>query len=162
MSSGKSTIDRRLLKQHGITFSEDVYSPRNNKLDRENMDQVPEHVEYIREALLDYDIQVPGSLQSLFEKEQHSLNITNEDCSILPPQSVFFSVPQNLVQSMSREIKASEDKFEEVAKLARIAREYASAKVSQQTWESFLRSYIFQSFEDSATQTSKHGCARLQ
>jgi hypothetical protein len=157
MSSRKSTIDRILLEQHGIIFSEDVFSPHSNKLDRKNMAQVPEHVEYIREALLDHDIQVPGSLQTLFEKEQQSLNMIRADYSILPPQSVFFSLPHNLVQPMTGEIKAIEDKFEQVAKIARIGREYAAAKVSQETWEDFLRSYIFQSFQDSAIQTSKHG-----
>ncbi|QKX59276.1 uncharacterized protein TRUGW13939_06408 [Talaromyces rugulosus] len=157
MSSRKLTLERILLERHGITFSEDVFSPHSNKLDGKNMVQVPEHVEYIREALLDHDIQVPGSLKSLFEKEQQSVDMIKADYSVLPPQSVFFSIPHNLVQSMTREIKATEDKFEQVAKIARMGREYAAAKVSQETWEDFLRSYIFQSFEDSAIQTSKHG-----
>jgi hypothetical protein len=140
MSSDKPTLDRRVLEQHGLIFSEEVYSPRSDK----STARVPEHVEHTREALLEHDIQVPDTLRSLFEKEQ---KLIDAECSVLPPPSAFQPLPHNTG------IKAQ---FEQVAKLARIAREYAAAQVSQQTWEHFLRSYIFQSFEESAMHTPKH------
>lgn len=154
MSSAKATLDRALLREHGIIFSENVYSPDSNEQNEKDMVRMPEQVGHLIEGLLGYDIRVPGTLQSLFEAD---FNITNADYSMVPPQSVFFPLPQEFLQPMAREIKATEDKFEEAANLARIAQEYAAAQVSEQTWEHFLQSYIFQSFEDSTAQTSKHG-----
>lgn len=92
-------MNQKLLEQHGIVLSKDVYSPRNSDT------RVPEYVEIIIEALLDHDIQVDQSMQ--------------------------------------------------VAKLARIAKEYYTAKVSQDTWVHFLGSYIFLSFEESFGKTSR-------
>lgn len=47
------------------------------------------------------------------------------------------------------------DEFVQVAKLARIAKEYNAAKVSQETWVHFLGSYIFLGFDESLGRTSK-------
>lgn len=153
MSSDKLTINRKVLDEHGIFFSEDVYPPRNTDINKKDMFQVPEHVENIIEALLEHDIRIPDSLQSLFEKEQQ---ITNAEYSVLPPTKAFFSIPHDSIRPMGREIEAIEEKFEKVVSVARIAREYDAAKVSQETWKHFLRSYIFRGFEDSAVHTSRH------
>lgn len=153
MSSDKSTINRKVLAQHGIILSEVVLSPRNSDI------RVPEYVIFIIEALLEHDIQIPDSLRSLFEKEQQqqSPEITDaKEYTVSPPTTAFYSLPHDLKKPLSREDKAIEDKFENIAKLARIAREYDVAKVSQETWEHFLGSYIFRSFEDSGMQTSRH------
>ncbi|KAE8552645.1 hypothetical protein EYB25_004024 [Talaromyces marneffei] len=145
MSLDKPTVNLKTLEQYGINFSEDVY---NHDI------AVPEHVQHVIEALLDHDIQVPDSLRSLFEKEQRSTNAT--EYTVLPPQSASFSLPHEALEPISREVKAIEEKFGKVASLARIAREYHAANVSRETWEHFLRSYIFRSFEDSGLQTSRH------
>lgn len=92
MSSDNSKMNQKILGQHGIVLSKDVYSPRNSDT------RLPEYVEIVIEALLDHNIQVDESAHG--------------------------------------------------AKLARIAKEYHAAKVSQDAWAQFLESYIFLSFEE--------------
>lgn len=126
-------------------LSEDVYSPHSSKA------SVPGYVGNIIEHLLEHEVQVPNSLRPLFESERQQFSeIANADeYTLLPPATAFYAV-------QFREIEEREDKFEQVAKLARIAREYDASKVSTQAWEHFLRSYIFLSFEDSGMQISRH------
>lgn len=151
MSSEKSAINRKVLEQRGIILLEDVYSPRNSDT------RVPEYLENVIEALLDYDVQVPNSLRLFFEKERQQFSeITKAEYTVSPPTTAFYAIPHDLKSPMIREIKVIEDKFEQIAKLARIAREYDASKVSAQAWEHFLRSYIFLSPEDSGMQTSRH------
>lgn len=152
MSSEKSAINRKVLEQHGIILSEDVYSPRNSET------KVPEYLENVIEAILEHDIQVPNSLRLFFEREGLQFSeITKAEYTVSPPITAFYAVPDDLKNPMIREIKVIEEKFEQIAKLARIAREYDTAKVSAQAWEHFLRSYIFLSPEQSGMQTSRHG-----
>jgi hypothetical protein len=153
MSSNKSPIDRKVLEEHGIIVSDNVYSPRNSET------KVPEYVGNVIEALLEHDVQFPNTLRLFFERERLQFSeITNADeYTVLPPTTAFYDVPHDLKKPIISEIKVIEDKFEQVANLARIAREYDTSKVSTQAWEHFLQSYIFLGPEDSGIGTSGHG-----
>ena len=152
MSSNKSPIDRKVLEEHGIILSDHVYSPRNSET------KVPEYVGNVIEALLEHDVQVPNTLRLFFERErlQFSEIMNADEYTVVPPTKAFYAVPYDLKRPMIGENKVIEDKFEQVANLARIAREYDASKVSTQAWEHFLRSYIFLSPGDLGMQTSRH------
>ena len=78
--------------------------------------------------------------------------------AILPPTTVFYK-PEAVFSGFlnggrrlfSDENKVVlEDEIRKVASLALKAREYDAAKVPQETWEQFLRTNIFRTFEDLA------------
>lgn len=159
MSSGEPDATKEILRQYGMAITEEVYSPMKNIFNGEKLSDIPVSTEYVREALLDIDIRIPNTLQSLFEEELHNLRkdhgYTREIQSLVPPPSAYYSSPENRTEAMRRDIAAAEQNVQQIAEVAQRARRLAAESASQATWEHFLRSYFFQSFEESKHASDK-------
>jgi hypothetical protein len=154
MPSKKPVLDRKVLAQHGIVYSEDVYSPLGSAC------PLPAHVESLREALLDFDRLIPEILKPVFESERQLLRIDSADesvaCNVLPPASTYVPRPDHMERATIAEIVRAEDEIEEYRNLARKFRAYTASKVSDATWTHLLHSNIFKRFAATDTFHKKH------
>ncbi|KAH8700385.1 hypothetical protein BGW36DRAFT_128403 [Talaromyces proteolyticus] len=162
MSSGEPVATESILKQYGITIIEDVYSPAKTKhiLDGEKIVEIPDSVQYVRETLLDIDVTIPNTFKSFFDEELQILRTNNGDTleiqDVVPPWSAYISLLENPVSTKKIDIEAAEQSVERIAQVARKARRLVAESASQEKWNSFLKTHIFQSFGDSNSVNSKH------
>jgi hypothetical protein len=145
MSSDKPRLDRRVLEQHGVIYSENVYAPSVNNGEAPHL---PDQVAHLREALLDFDGSIPESLKPFFDQENRILDggVTHDDA--LPPVSAYYSIPAAQTRAVLKDMKRANSEFEDDEKVAKKSRKYTVEDVSEAKWQAFLQMEIFKSFED--------------
>jgi hypothetical protein len=153
MSFGKPVIGRDDLRRRGVTYFEHVYSPPS--LDGVSI-RLPEHVEHLRKALLDFTGLIPSSMEPFFVDECLTLGEKTANRNVAPPASAYFSISSPQTASSATEIQIIENEIEDDERVARIAREYAEEHVLEPTWLHFLQSHIFKRVEDMYPWHSEH------
>jgi hypothetical protein len=163
MSSDKPRLDRKVLEQHGVIYSEDVYSPstRTGARNSDTAFSLPDHVESLREALLDFGTPIPETMKPFFENECEVLRVVAADENVAsnnipPPESAYFPIPNPPTRAKAKEMEVAENDIEENQKVAERSRELTAANASEAAWEHTLHSHVFKSFRDTVVSRKKH------
>ena len=145
MSSDKPRLDRRVLEQHGVIYSETVYAPSVNS---DEAPHLPDQVARLREALLDFDNSIPESLKPFFDQDYRILDGGLTYDNALPPASAYYPIPAAQTRAVLKDMKRANNEFEDDERVAKKSRKYTVEDVSEAKWQAFLQMEIFKGFED--------------
>lgn len=145
MPISKPNLNPTILKDHGITYDVNIIASRpDDSVGGSNEDtRLPDHVESVRGALLDFGRPLPRTIRDEFERECETHGIAE-----LPPDSVYYddqTLPRRSCEALAAAAKAD---FDENAEIAEEARRLQSCDVSEDEWALFMRAHIFKRYKD--------------
>ncbi|KIW20723.1 hypothetical protein PV08_01300 [Exophiala spinifera] len=161
MPVDKPKLDRTVLENHGITFSEKVYRPDLPQHGTPKS-HLPEHVESVRQALLRFGAVLPKTREELFEKEalEYSTiigSVNNEGYSAKPPQSAYEKEKHEGTDWRVLRHYYTDKEVDEMQKeIVCEARRNADSKVNEATWLKFMMKYLFKEFHDNFTEVTEY------
>lgn len=161
MTFEKPKLDREILEDHGIVYTEAVHSPSaatSDGNDKRNS-PLPDLAESTRQVLLYSRASIPDNARSLFEEELHTLQESNYNVArenVLPPESAYFTVPNYGTLGVENERDVAAIHIGYMQEIAEISRTGAAANASEERWSSILHSLIFQDYNDTGLSCEKN------
>ena len=149
MASSEGDISRENLKRHGIIYDETVYTCDHvdDNMTGNLNSSLPDHVDALREALLNFSGIIPSKWEVLFDDEfaQYDGKIFEKEC-IKPPATAYFPQRTFELRSQRQRLTKADENMESCKEIADAARR--RTKEAESGWNSFLRKKIFGDFDE--------------
>jgi hypothetical protein len=149
MTSSRGDISRENLERHGIVYDEKVYACDHQEDNAfSNLgSSIPDHVDALREALLEFSSIIPDDWKEIFDDEfkQYGSKISEEKDRLQPSATAYFTLQRYELRRPSPQSTAAHENNERCKKIAEAARK--RAKEAEAGWTHFLRTNVFGDFD---------------
>ena len=158
MDLEKPKLNREVLKSHGITFEDEIISntlTQDDQKDKKTL-RLPDHVESLREALLNLDGELHRWVEDHFKEELHEnpiISVADEERDdvkhrhILPPVSAFIKRGDSRARRSRYSYSDNKERVEESSRMAKEPRNYTKDIVSEAEWAHLMRTHAFRTFK---------------